>query len=215
MSFIKKIMLLPLLPAVVACTTVDPYAELDYGQLTREQLTASIEDARDTQTAVRAQFDATLDQFVTLVSADRNNWQTAFDQLKAEYAANQAQAAIIRSLIEDVESHSADLFNEWESELALFQDQNLRFKRELDLQEARRQCGQLLLSLHATENRMIPVLSAFRDYLVFLQDNLDARTVASLQPELAAMAGNIADLFYNIDSTIVESDEFLAELARI
>ena len=56
---------------------------------------------------------------------------------------------------------------------------------------------------------MPPVLTAFRDQVLFLKHNLNARAVASLQGESAALEEEIAHLIADMNRAIAEADAFI------
>ena len=62
------------------------------------------------------------------------------------------------------------------------------------------------------ESKIDPVLSAFRDQVLFLKHNLNARAFASLQEELSSMEGDIASLIHEMESSIKEADTFIGAM---
>jgi hypothetical protein len=62
------------------------------------------------------------------------------------------------------------------------------------------------------EAKMPPVLTAFRDQVLFLKHNLNARAIASLEGTFGELEGEVAALIRDIDASIQESGRFLATL---
>ena len=64
------------------------------------------------------------------------------------------------------------------------------------------------------EAKIEPVLSAFRDQVLFLKHNLNAQAIASLQDELASVKADIASLIKEMEVSIAEADEFIKAMAN-
>jgi hypothetical protein len=64
------------------------------------------------------------------------------------------------------------------------------------------------------EGKIAPVLLAFRDQVLFLKHNLNARAISSLQRELITVEANVASLIREMDASIVEADAFINEMAE-
>jgi len=59
------------------------------------------------------------------------------------------------------------------------------------------------------ETKIEPVLSAFRDQVLFLKHNLNAQAVASLQSEVTTMEADISKLITEMEKSIAEADSFI------
>jgi hypothetical protein len=56
---------------------------------------------------------------------------------------------------------------------------------------------------------MTPVLSAFRDQVLFLKHNLNAQAIVAVQRELVTVETDIAALIRAMEAAIAEADAFL------
>jgi hypothetical protein len=56
------------------------------------------------------------------------------------------------------------------------------------------------------------VLDAFRDQVLFLKHNLNARAIASLRNELTTIEDDVAVLVAEMEQAIAESDAFISEM---
>ena len=59
---------------------------------------------------------------------------------------------------------------------------------------------------------MDPVLQAFRDQVLFLKHNLNARAIASLESTVGAIEGDVQSLIDELGRSIREADAFLDTL---
>jgi hypothetical protein len=64
------------------------------------------------------------------------------------------------------------------------------------------------------ESKIAPVLSAFRDQVLFLKHNLNAQAVASLREELVSVEADIASLIKEMEASIAEADAFIGAMAK-
>ncbi len=59
---------------------------------------------------------------------------------------------------------------------------------------------------------MKPVLAAFKDQVLFLKHNLNAKAISSLQPELSKIEGNVSRLIKEMEKSISEADKFIQSM---
>jgi hypothetical protein len=59
------------------------------------------------------------------------------------------------------------------------------------------------------ESKIKPVLSAFRDQVLYLKHNLNARAIASLRSELVSVETDVAALIRDMEAAINKADGFI------
>jgi len=64
------------------------------------------------------------------------------------------------------------------------------------------------------EKKMEPVLSAFRDQVLFLKHNLNAKAIASLQTELVSVEAEVNSLIRDMETSIKEANAFISAMAK-
>jgi len=106
-----------------------------------------------------------------------------------------------------------DLFKEWEKELDQYSSADLRRSSEKKLNETRDRYEDLIGAMQKAESKMEPVLSAFKDRVLFLKHNLNAQAIASLQGSLVKIEGDVAKLIREMESSISEADRFIQEMS--
>jgi hypothetical protein len=67
--------------------------------------------------------------------------------------------------------------------------------------------------MNRAEKKLDPVLAAFRDRVLFLKHNLNARAVASLRGERAKVESDIGALIADMNRSIAEADAFIKEMS--
>jgi hypothetical protein len=186
-----------------------------FGIEKREILVDRVEEARDSQEEAKEQFASALEQFTVLLNFQGGELQEVYDRLNSEFEDSEARAAEVSDRIRAVERVSEDLFDEWEDELELYTDQNLRASSERTLRDTRVRYLQLIDTMHAAESTMTPVLNAFRDQVLFLRHNLNSQAIASLRSEVVTIESDIATLIEEMEASIAESNRFLEEMQLI
>jgi hypothetical protein len=61
---------------------------------------------------------------------------------------------------------------------------------------------------------MTPVLSAFKDQVLFLKHNLNARAVASLSDTVKGIEGDVGRLIAEMNASIAEANQFIEQMAK-
>jgi hypothetical protein len=68
--------------------------------------------------------------------------------------------------------------------------------------------------MRLAEERMEPVLAAFRDQVLALKHNLNAQAIASLRDERTVVEADIADLIEQMNDAIRKAEAFLGTIDR-
>ena len=105
-----------------------------------------------------------------------------------------------------------DLFEEWEKELDQYESAELRRSSEEQLRETRARYKPFIAATQRAEKKMDPALAAFKDQVLFLKHNLNARAVASLQTTTAALETDVSQLIKEMEQSIAEADEFIKQM---
>jgi len=178
----------------------------------REILTGRVEKARDAQQEAGEQFRSALDRFREVVNVEGGELEEKYETLRATFERSEARADEVRKRIDAVEKVADALFEEWEEELGQYRDRSLRAESRRTLDETRRLYRELIRTMRQAEGRMDPVLAAFRDQVLFLKHNLNARAVASLRPELGRIEADVERLVREMEAAIREADAFIRRL---
>jgi Skp family chaperone for outer membrane proteins len=185
-----------------------------FGYHKRDILVDRVEDARDAQQDAKEQFQSALEKFTAVTNFSGGKLEEKYKQLKAELESSDSKAKTVRKRIENVEDVADALFDEWESELDQYTNDNLRRSSKLKLDKTRRRYALLIGAMKRAENKIGPVLAAFRDQVLFLKHNLNAQAVASLQKELASVEADIASLIKEMEVSIAEANAFINAMSR-
>jgi hypothetical protein len=184
-----------------------------FGKHKRDILVDRVENARDAQEAAKQQFQSALEKFTSVVNVPTSKLQDKYNQLKDELDGSEAKAQAVSKRIADVEGVAEDLFDEWQSELDKYTNKELRRASAQKLKQTKARYEQLIGAMKQAEQKIAPVLSAFRDQVLFLKHNLNAQAVASLQNELVSIESNVSALVKEMNASIAEANAFISSMA--
>ncbi len=186
-----------------------------FGYAKREQLADRVQDARDGQVAAKRQFESALERFLEVTKAadsELRDLENRYDKLKSEYDRSESRAQDVRDRIKSVQEVADALFKEWRKELDQYTNQNLRRSSEEQMESTRRQYDRLIEAMKAAEERMPPVLAAFKDQVLFLKHNLNARAISSLQQNADQIESDVTQLVGEMEAAIAEANAFIARM---
>ena len=180
----------------------------------RDIMVERVSEARDAQEEAKEQFESALEKFSSVLGFKGGSLQEKYDQLNAEYEKSEAKAAAVRSRIASVEDVAGDLFAEWQEELKHYTSSSLRQSSARKLRETQKKYAQLIMAMKRAEGKIDPVLSAFRDQVLYLKHNLNAQAIASLQTELTSIETDVAGLIKEMENSIKEANAFIRSMEK-
>lgn len=209
--------LMPLLFAALllsACSTAYYSAMEKVGVHKRDILVDRVEGARDAQQDAQEEFKSALEQFASVVALRETDLKVAYDKLNDEYLDCKEASENVSNRIDKVEKVSEDLFEEWEEELDLYENQTYRANSKRQLRETKSRYRDMLSSMRAAERSMAPVLQTFEDNVLYLKHNLNAQAIGSLQGQFAGLQRDIDILIERMNKAIQESNAFIAQMGQ-
>lgn len=209
MYSMKKIILVALMLALAGCETAYYNAWEKVGIHKRDLLVDRIEDTQDAQEETQEQFKDALEQYRAVVNFDGGDLEKLYNKLNSEYEDSNAAAMAIADNIDRVEDVAADLFKEWENELAQIKNSNLRKDSASKLHDTRFKYQQMVNSMRKAEKTVHPVLSTLKDQVLYLKHNLNARAISALKGELNTMNSDVNKLIVNMQKSIDEANLFI------
>ncbi len=201
-----------LTPLLSGCKSAYYAAYEKVGVYKRDLLKKRVTAARDDQQEAQQQFKDALTRLKEITKYDGGQLEKAYNSLKSEYDDCVSKADSVRTRIKDVETVAADLFQEWEKEIAEIGTPSLRESSRAQLTATRERYNELHKALKSAEQSMTPVLSQFHDYVLFLKHNLNAQAIASLKGETTNIQKEITQLIDQMNRSIARADEFIKTL---
>ncbi len=184
-------------------------ARESFGAHKRDIVVYRVEEARDELEDARTQFVSALDKFTSVTCYDGSDLADLYRQLKRELENSEARAKAVSNRINAVEEVANALFGEWQAELDEYASRNLRSTSRQQLKQTHQHYNRLIKAMHRAESKILPVLSAFKDQVLFLKHNLNAQAIASLHHDLRLIGMDIAALINAMEKSIFEANAFV------
>ena len=157
------------------------YASMEkLGREKRDILAKRVANSRKDQEQAKEQFQTTLQAFQQLTGFDGGELEDAYNKLNREFERSEKRAGKVSDRIRSIEKVADDLFSEWEREASEIGSVNLRSQSLELLKGTQASYTELIKKMRGAEGKMQPVLAAFRDQVLFLKHNLNARAIQSL-----------------------------------
>ncbi len=182
------------------------------GRHKRDILRARVQDGREEQQEAQEQFLTTFELFKQATGFDGGDLEDFYNELQGEYDESEKKAAAVSERIGSIESVAEALFREWESEIEQISSANLRRQSTASLRDTQRRYQTLIGAMRRAESKMEPVLVAFRDQVLFLKHNLNARAVAALEGNVVEIEDDVAALVREMQTAIREAEDFVASM---
>lgn len=183
-----------------------------FGVHKRDLLKKQVVAARDEQEAASEQFKDALTRMKEMYAFDGGELEKAYTALQKDYNRSEARAKAVRERVGEVQTVANDLFREWEREIQDISSANLRSSSQRQLRDTRSRYEDLIAALKKAEETMDPVLTRFRDQVLFLKHNLNAAAVASLKGESISIQKEITQLLKEMNEAIARADSFISTL---
>ena len=197
---------------LVGCSSAY-YATLErVGVHKRDILVDRVRAGQQDQKQAEEQFLSAYEVLRELASFDGGDVEDMYERLSREFERSEARADDVRERIRSIERVAADLFEEWEDEIDVISSADLRRQSRARLRSTQGRYEELIRVMRRAEGRMEPVLTAFRDQVLFLKHNLNARAVASLSGVAVEVQGDIDRLIEDMRRSIREAERFVQEL---
>jgi hypothetical protein len=197
---------------VIGCRSTYYAAWEKFGVEKRDLLKKRVVAARDEQKEAGEQFKDAMTRLKEITGFDGGKLEKAYNELKSDYDGCASQADVVRKRIKDMETVAADLFAEWEKEITQYSSASLQASSRQQLQATQERYKDLHAALKNAEKAMSPVLTQFKDYVLYLKHNLNAQAIASLKGEATNIQAEITKLIAQMNQSIAKADEFVKTL---
>jgi hypothetical protein len=189
-------------------------AKESIGEHKRDIVVYQVEQACTSLQETRNEFEDALGKFRSLVNVNESALEHKYNLLNRQYQFCRSKSDSVTDRIRAIEEVSHALFTEWENELNEYTDRNLRNNSKLQLKTAKQNYQRLIKTMRLAEVRIQPVLLAFKDQVLYLKHNLNARAISALQHEFIEIGIDISQLIHAMELTIVEASQFVSVLSN-
>lgn len=184
------------------------------GEHKREIVVYQVEKACASLQETRDEFEDALERFKHLVYINESGLENKYNLLNRQYQFCRSKSEAVSYRIRAIQEVSEALFVEWESELNEYSNRALRNSSKQQLKAARQNYSRLIKAMQRAESKIQPVLAAFKDQVLYLKHNLNARAIAALQHEFIEISIEISQLIQAMEQTIAEASLFVTALVE-
>ena len=184
-----------------------------FGYAKRERLVDDVKAARDEQAKAKQQFASALDQFKSVVNFQGGDLEAMYNKLNKQYESCESRANAVRSKVQTVKNVGQALFEEWQGEVRQMKDDpSLQQKSQQLYDQTKQNYGELVSRMDAAAASMDPVLTRFKNRVLFIKSNLNAQAIASLKGTEVELGGDIDRLIKDMEASIAEADRFIGQI---
>lgn len=198
--------------ALVGCRSLYYGTMEKFGVPKREIMVDRVKSAQASQSEAKEEFKSALEQFASVVKVEGGDLQKKYDKLSAAYEDAEAQAGEVRDRIDSIESVADALFDEWRGEIKQYSNAELRRASQQQYDATLAEYKQLMKTMNTAAKSMDPVLAAFKDQVMFLKHNLNARAIMGIRQEATRIESDVKQLITRMEASIAEADKFIRNM---
>ncbi len=184
------------------------------GKEKRDILVNRLVSGQKAQQEAKEQFKTTLEVFQSVTGFNGGELEKTYKKLNGTLEDAGDRAKKVTEKIDAIEKVGNDLFKEWGGEIAAMGNASLRNQSQTLLRQTERRHMQHLRTMRISEEKMTPVLRVFRDQVVFLKHNLNAKAISSLKATAAGLDKEVAALVKDLEASVKEADTYIATLSK-
>lgn len=183
------------------------------GYAKRERLVDNVKAAREEQVQAKQQFASALEEFKSVVKFQGGDLETMYNKLNKQYENCESQANEVNSKVASVKKVARSLFDEWRGEIKEIKDDpSIQRQSQSLYDKTQNSYEQMIDRMDAAAGTMPPVLTKFKNRVLFIKHNLNAQAIASLQGTEIELGGDIDKLIKEMERSIAEADAFISQL---
>ena len=209
----KRLCLLAAVLCLSGCTTLYYSSMKKLGREKRDILVSRIEDGKKAQQDAAKQFKTALEAFQEVTRFDGGDLEKLHKKLNMQMEDVDDRAHKVHDRVESIDKVARDLFKEWSAEIEKMSAGRLQSESRKLLRDAETRHEALMRQMRGSEEKMTPVVQAFRDQVIFLKHNLNARAITSLKRTVLEIDDDVKALVLDIEKSAREADKTIAGLA--
>lgn len=207
-----RLVLASFLVCVTGCTSLYYSSMKRLGKEKRDILVSRIEDGKKAQEEAAQQFKTALEAFQEVTKFDGGDLEKLYKRLNKQLEEVDERARKVHDRVQSIDKVATDLFKEWSKEIEQMSAGRLRDESRKLLRDAEARQTGLMRQMRSSEEKMTPVVQAFRDQVIFLKHNLNARAITSLKKTVLEIDDDVKALVLDIEKSAREADKSIASL---
>ena len=206
--------LLPLLFVLGGCSALYYSSMKKLGKEKRDILVNRIKDGKEAQEEAAEKFKTALEAFQEVTKFDGGDLEKMHKKLNKQMEEVDGRARKVHDRVQSIDKVANDLFKEWGGEIEKMSEGKLKAESRKLLRDAGNRQETLIRQMRSSEEKMTPVVQAFRDQVIFLKHNLNARAISSLKKSVLEIDDDVKALILDIEKSNREADRTIAGLTE-
>jgi Protein of unknown function (DUF2959) len=198
----------------IGCRSVYYSTWEKFGKYKRDLLQSKVKEVRDDQKETTEELKDALTRLQQLYGFQGGELEKMYRRLQGDYDSASAKAATLRKRISEMDQIAKDLFAEWEKEDAQISTPSLQAQSREQLRLTQNRYRDLYEATTRAERSIEPVLTKFKDYVLFFKHNLNAQAIGALQGEASKIQVDITKLIEDMNRSIAEAERFMKETPK-
>lgn len=208
MHILAIIVTLPFL----ACTTVYYNFWETLGQEKRDLLKRHIAGVKNDQNGLEEKFKDTLSKIRDEYEFSGGKLEKTYDKLSADYNSAEQKSNDLSERINRTERIAKDLFQEWNEEAQEISNPQYRRDSLQKRKETMEKFDQMLASMRRVEKSIEPILTKFKDQVLYIKHNLNAQALGAFKKEFLGIETEINKLIKEMEMSTKQADQFISEM---
>lgn len=207
-------LIITLLPFLIlsSCSTIYYNFWETFGKEKRDLLQSKMESANSTQKKIEKEFKDNLERIRSEYSFKEGELESTYDSISDDYDDAKNKADKYSGEIEKAQDIANDLFSEWNKEAYELSNKKYRSKSLKKLRLTKIQFNKSIKSMKKVESSLNKILKRYKDQVVFLKHNLNAKVVGDLRTELKSIEKDIGSLIVEIGDSTAKAENFISSL---
>ncbi len=214
MKLLFRSLLAFLFLSLTACSSMIYSGMESIGMPKRDIMIHYVKKAQEAQEDTKEQFKSALEQFTVTTNFSGGDLENVYNKLNGEYEDSVEQSKNVRKRIDKIKHVSGELFEEWAEETEQYSNPSLKRSSMQQLSETKRQYKQLINAMDKAESKLNPVLTVFKDQVLYLKHNLNARAISSLKNQLNDIKSDVSSLIVAMEQSIDEANSFINTMEK-
>ncbi len=181
-----------------------------FGKHKRQLIIDQVLRVREAQSDISNKFTMSLEQFQVSSTLRGALLEEKYKELQNLYAACDSSTGKLESEIDKLTNVLEAMYDEWQKELELYEDAQLRQASEDRLNRTMTRYDKLVMGFEKGTENIYPALKAYKDQLLFVKHNLNAQADGSVKQEFGKFQNQITSLLRQLDASMAECDSFIA-----
>lgn len=208
-TYVKIILLMAAGLFLSGCSSVYYKTMEQFGKEKRHILKSDVKDVRQSQTKAQREFQDALTTIKELYGFSGGDLEQFYKRLKTNYEDCESRANQIEKRINTVEEVAADLFKEWDAEIAQIQNPEMKASSQQSYADSKEQYQRLQKVMKDSTKGMYPVLAKLKDTMLYLKHNLNAKAVGVMGGEVDSIEQDVEKLIFDMNASVDEAEAFI------